>query len=41
VRTALNYFLELDLADVRARQQADVGYAPRSPTARPAPQGER
>lgn len=41
IRTLLNYFLERDLADVRARQRDDVGYAPRSATAHPAPKGEQ
>lgn len=41
IRTLLNYFLERDLDEVRARQREDVGYAARSATARPAPQGEQ
>lgn len=41
IRTLLNYFLERDLADVRARQRDDVGHALHSATARPAPQGEQ
>lgn len=41
IRTLLNYFLERDLDDVRARQRADAGYAPRSAMARPAPKGDQ